>query len=244
LEQPWLKSIPAGDGGLQWSIVSRHKWLILTALSMEAKAIAAEIGWKPGDAGVSMAVIGIKGARFDRGELSGSEGVILAGLAGGLDPRLGVGDVVCDGSVQECGMDLTLRRGKIYTADHLVATADEKARLFRETGCAAVDMEGAIVKGAAELAGIPFLHIRAISDAAGQNVPERMMRWVNDVGEARAGRVAADLAAHPLLIPSMIRLGRQSRVAVWSVAKAVRVVVQSAIVSVKAEPKREPDPLL
>ncbi len=229
------KSIPAGGGGLQWVIVSRRKWLILTALSMEAKAIAGEIGWKPGDVDVSIAVIGIRGGRFDRSGLSGFDGVILAGLAGGLDPMLRIGDVVCEGPAEKPWEDLPLRRGKIYTADHLVATAIEKERLFRETGCLAVDMEGEIVRAAAESAGVPFLHIRGISDSAGQSVPERLVNWVDDVGQARAGRVTADLIAHPLLIPSMIRLGKQSRFAVRRVAEAVRGVVQSLRLSEKTD---------
>jgi hypothetical protein len=219
------RSIPAGGGGLQWLIVKRRKWLILTALTMEAKAIGAELGWTPANESVCIRVIGIKAERLDRGGLSGFEGVILAGLGGGLDPSLGIGDVVCEGTLP----DLPLRRGRIFSADHLVATTLEKERLFRETGCLVVDMEGAIVRGVAELAGIPFLHIRAISDAAGQNVPERMLNWIDEVGRSRPSRVTGDLIAHPLLIPSMIRLGRQSRLAARRLAEVVRQVVQNPV---------------
>ena len=201
--------------------------MVLTALTMEAKAIAAELGWTPADQDVCIQVIGLRAGRFDRGGLGQFDGVILAGLAGGLDPALGVGDVVCDATREKPWGDLPLRRGKIYTADHLLATAIEKARLFRETGCLAVDMEGGIVRAAAESAGIPLLNIRAISDTAGQSVPQRMVNWVDDVGRARPGRVTADLIAHPLLIASMIRLGKQSRFAVRRLAEAVRQVVQS-----------------
>ncbi len=208
-------------------IVSRRKWLVLTALAMEAKAIAAELGPNSADQHVCIRVIGIRAVRFDRGELSRFDGVILAGLAGGLDPALGIGDVVCDAPAQQPWLDLSLRHGRILTTDHLVATVQEKERLFRETGCLAVDMEGAIVRGTAESAGKPLLNIRGISDTASQCVPQRMVNWVDEVGRARPGRVTADLVGHPLLIASMIRLGRQSRIAMRRVAVAVREVVQS-----------------
>jgi hypothetical protein len=207
--------------------VSRRKWLILTALAMEEKAIAAELGVILGKWDVSVRVIGIRGGRFDRAGLDQFENVVLAGIAGALDPSLAVGDVVCDGVSEKALEGVPLRRGKIYTAEKLISTAEEKARLFKETGCMAVDMEGAIVRAAVEPLGIPFLHIRAISDLASQDVSERMMNWVDDVGNARPGRVAADLIAHPSLVPGMIRLGRQSNVAVRRVADIVRQVVQS-----------------
>ena len=196
---------------------------------MEGKAIGGELGWTPADEDVCIQVIGIKAGRLDRGGLSGFEGIILAGLAGALDPALRIGDVVCDGTGERAWPDLTIKRGKIYTADHLVATVEEKERLFRETGCLAVDMEGELVRKGAESAGIPFLHIRAISDLARQNVPERMLNWIDDVGRARPSRVTGDLIAHPLMIPSMIRLGRQSRLAVRRLAEFVRLVVQSPV---------------
>ncbi|MGD0542090.1 MAG: hypothetical protein ABSB33_11275, partial [Tepidisphaeraceae bacterium] len=62
-----------------------------------------------------------------------------------------------------------------------------------------------------------------------QSVPQRMMNWIDEVGQARPGRVTADLIAHPLLIASMIRLGKQSRLAVRRVAVAVREVVQITV---------------
>jgi len=64
------------------------KWLILTALAMEAKAITAACPQ------ATVRVIGIRASRFDDSMLAGATGIILAGLAGGLDPQLKAGDVV------------------------------------------------------------------------------------------------------------------------------------------------------
>ncbi|HEX4052627.1 MAG TPA: hypothetical protein VHX86_00035 [Tepidisphaeraceae bacterium] len=200
---------------------------------MESKAVAAELGRRTSQ-DVCLQIVGI-GAKRLKLEMPGEfTGVILAGLAGALDPTLKVGDIVIDRnpapnspSPSTLGEDLGIRYGKIFTSEHLAATVAEKRRLFQETGCLAVDMEGAIVRAAAESAGLPMLNIRAISDPADQALPERMMRWVDEVGQPRPTAVAAELAIHPFQIPALIRLGRQSRLAARKMAQAVRQVVQS-----------------
>lgn len=118
----------------------QRKWLVLTALSMESKAIAAELGKEAPDVhpGPHLEVIGIGAKRLTPAMLEGFDTVILAGLAEALDPTLAVGEIV---------IDRPSDHGKIHTSDHLVATVAEKQRLFRETGCLAVDMEGRIVRG-------------------------------------------------------------------------------------------------
>jgi len=61
---------------------------------MEAKAITAELGEAMASQQVSVHVIGIRAKRLNRDLLVGSNGIILAGLAGALDPALAVGDIV------------------------------------------------------------------------------------------------------------------------------------------------------
>jgi hypothetical protein len=56
-----------------------------------------------------------------------------------------------------------------------------------------------------------------------------MLGWVDDVGKPRAGRVAAGLALHPGEIPAMIRLGRNSKVALKSMARMVKRIVEGEI---------------
>jgi hypothetical protein len=165
--------------------------------------------------------------RLNRYPLEGFERILLAGLGGALDPALAIGDIVCEGMGEGSWPGLTVRVGKIYTADHLVDTFQEKAKLFQETGCLAVDMEGAIVRRAVESTGAKFVHIRAISDLAGQNVPKRMAGWIDEVGQPRVTRGMGDLIRHPTIAPSMIRLGIQSGAAVKRLGEVVRQVVGS-----------------
>jgi adenosylhomocysteine nucleosidase len=207
--------------------VSERNWLILTALAMEAKAIAAEFGTAPHD----LQIIGIRASRLDRNALAQYQKILLAGLAGALDPTLNIGDIVAfppsPGIPGEgWGEGLTVRPGKIHATDHVISSPEEKQTLFRQTGCLAVDMESDIVSQAAAEANLPFIHIRAISDTAADALPPNLSAWIDDLGNPRLPRLATDLALHPNQIPAMIRLGKNSRLAVRNLARAVRQIVQ------------------
>jgi hypothetical protein len=204
-------------------------WLILTALAMEERAIAAEVGEYIRPGAVSLQIIGIKAIRINPESVSQSGAVILAGLAGGLNPALKAGDIIAEASANSPWNDLPFRAGRVHTSDHVIASPAEKQRLFRETACDAVDMEGGVVRRLADSAGVPMLHIRAISDSANETVPVEMMSWIDDVGKPLPGRIAANLALHPGQIPAMIRLGKNSRLALANLARAVRQIVQSRI---------------
>jgi adenosylhomocysteine nucleosidase len=224
-------SIPAGGGQVQWDFVIRRKWLVLTALSMEAKAIEAELGGSLDQVG--MQSIGIRAEQFKREMLDGFDGMILAGLAGALDPSLKIGDVVVDlgaGPDSEAlpgYRERGIRLGRIFSADHLIGTAAEKGALFKTTGCLAVEMEGEVVRAAAESAGVRMIHVRAVSDTADQQVPVWVMNCIDGTGRARPGSVIGGLARHPLQWAALVRLGRQTRLAAARMAAAVRWIVQS-----------------
>jgi adenosylhomocysteine nucleosidase len=212
--------------------VIQRKWLILTALALEARAVAAELGAAAQD--VSIQVIGIGASRLSRDLPEQISGIILAGLAGGLDPTLLVGETVFDGPPTADSSSaelLAFRGGKIYASDHLVSTVEEKQRLFRETGCLAVDMESGFVRTLAESAGLPLLHIRSISDTADEPLPPEMLDWIDDVGQPRLSKVAGSLALHPMQIPTLIRLARNTRLAAGRMAHAVCRIVQTRIAS-------------
>ena len=88
------------------SAAVQKRILILTAIRMEAEAIARKFRVRaprgsgpvdiPSQLPAQLYVIGMGGIRMP--DLSGQPyaGLIMAGLAGGLDPSLVVGDVVVD----------------------------------------------------------------------------------------------------------------------------------------------------
>jgi adenosylhomocysteine nucleosidase len=204
--------------------VNQCKWLILTALTMEAKAISSAIPALPDD--TELCVVGIGAKKLTTEHCSRcTGGIILAGLAGGLDPALRVGDVVVDQPQSGPWPILPFRHGRVHTSEHLITTSTEKSELFRQTGCLVVDMESAIVRRFAETSGLPLLTIRAISDSADDALPERLLGWVDEFGRPRLGRVSRDLAGHPLQIPALIRLGRRSHRAARQMAYAVQLAL-------------------
>ncbi len=229
-----------------------RNWIILAALKMEANAIALELGpaqvvrdelVRLDSIGMSLQVIGIGAkllkpdvfAKFDR--------IILAGLGGALDPQLNIGDVIADGAanfpspgIPAFGSEAQARRGegrgggifrtgKIYPSDHLISSVAEKQQIFRESGCIAVDMESGIVRRHCEEAGKEFIHIRAISDRADEALPDRIATLVDDVGEPKMAKVSADLMFRPSLIPVMMRLQSNSKLALKNLAAVIKSIV-------------------
>jgi adenosylhomocysteine nucleosidase len=112
--------------------------------------------------------------------------VVSAGIAGGLDPSLQVGDVVLADSVLELSSHVAYpvklpswavpgelssdllpeaSIGKLVTVDSVVQDTAAKSEL-RKTGARAVDMESSAVAAEAARRGLSFYCLRAISDTA------------------------------------------------------------------------------
>jgi adenosylhomocysteine nucleosidase len=185
---------------------------------MEAEAISkvmAENLW------FRVEVVGPGAKKWSPRIIKESAGVILAGVAGGLDPSLTVGEVILSGTDGPPWPKLPYRRGEIYTSDKIVFTPAEKQELFQRTGALAVDMEGEVVKQAATTAGVPLLMVRGISDTAEETVPPEVLGWVDAYGRVNRGSVALSLVKNPLLLPVAMRLGKQSKLAMERVADVV-----------------------
>jgi hypothetical protein len=205
--------------------VSHRKLLIFAAVRIETRAIAKmlqspRVGWPA----VELHTIGIRAMRMP--PISNAAGVIMAGLAGALDPSLRIGDVVLDAERAETWVThpchgSAIHRGAIHTADHLIATPAEKAALFASTRALAVDMEQAIVRAAANAAGVPFIGIRAVSDTADQALNPAVLNLVDEFGRPRAAALAIALARKPSLIPDLMTLGAASRLAADRLAEAL-----------------------
>jgi nucleoside phosphorylase len=146
--------------------------------------------------------------------------IIVAGLAGGLDPGLVCGEIVIDGSpVQMPGV----RAGRIHTADRIVTTPASKAELFRTTGALAVDMEQALVVRA--FPGVPVIGLRAILDTAERTLPGFLEQWVNSNGSVRFSAVALHVVLRPWMINELIVLGSDTDRALKSLGDSVSHLV-------------------
>jgi adenosylhomocysteine nucleosidase len=144
--------------------------------------------------------------------------VVSSGFAGGLDPNLCVGDVIADDglSSEELLHQLPagIRRGRIVTAATTVDSPEAKAKLHRETGAQAVDMETQAVAAECARAGLPLLVIRAISDAARDSIPVPIeVAWDFSAQRPRPAHLCLYLARNPNRIGGLVRFVRQTNLA-------------------------------
>jgi len=159
--------------------------------------------------------------------------VVSAGVCGGLDPALRAGDLVLpDIVINDAGLRLPVtgtvaqraaaaggapaRAGWLATSSRVVATPAAKAALRAATGAAVVDMESAAILEAAAAHGCASLVVRAVSDDAGETLPDELMRLLGADGRLR--RRGALALARPRVLARALQLRRSTRRALATVA--------------------------
>ena len=98
-------------------------------------------------------------------------------------------------------------RGVIACPSQVLHTAAQKRELAR-CGALAADMESAAVAEAARCAGVPWLAVRAVADAADVRLPLGIVRALDRQGRMRVTRLATALLRHPWDITAMPPLAR------------------------------------
>jgi adenosylhomocysteine nucleosidase len=152
---------------------------------------------------------------------------ITAGFAGALSGKHSVGDILVAEAVQELGKSKTMlcSRNLVYaarddgaklvkmflTSSQVVSTAEEKKKLAPFAD--AVEMESFAIVSAAHRHRKAVVAIRVISDSVLHDVPAGVNAMVDEKGQASIAGVVRYVARHPLQLPALIRLGRDSRTA-------------------------------
>ena len=157
----------------------------------------------------------------------GATCIVSFGLAGALDPHLAPGTLLLptrvigpDRTAHET--DATWRRrleamagaescNTLLGSDSVVTTAADKARLCRETGAAAVDMESHVAASVAASAKLPFLVVRAVADPATRAIPQAAMAGLDAEGRTLVLPVILALTKRPSQLPGLLRLAADSR---------------------------------
>ncbi|MEO5753191.1 MAG: hypothetical protein ABIR38_00605 [Chthoniobacterales bacterium] len=154
------------------------------------------------------------------------EFAISSGFAGGVDPSLGVGDLLLADNysdpallarahaslaavpdfVEPGNAPRVIRVARLVTAARIIESAAERAAFAREHNAAAVDMETEWIAQACADRKIPLLSLRAISDTTAAPFPAPPSVLFN-VARQRTNPVtlAAYLLTHP---GSILRLAR------------------------------------
>jgi adenosylhomocysteine nucleosidase len=152
---------------------------------------------------------------------------IASGFAGSLKESHKVGDILVARAVQKLGKPKTIecsrnlfmaarenqaKEAKMFlTSDRAIDTAEEKKQLSPFAD--AVDMESFATLSIAKQKNLPAVAIRVISDRFDEDMPADISTTVDERGRVKIGGVVKHVATHPLQLPALIRLGRQSHTA-------------------------------
>ncbi len=171
---------------------------------------------------------------------AGVAGLLSFGFAGGLDPKLDAGAVVCPAEVvsgngarfaastdwrERLRVATAARRpllaGALLTRAAPIASVADKALAFRETGAVAVDMESLAVAEVAAAFGLPFMALRVIVDTASDALPQSVL-GASRGGRLQVYRLLGGLALAPWELLALIRLAHRYRAATRSLAAVAR----------------------
>lgn len=206
---------------------------IITGLDSESRCLVA-----PRDDETPV-LVRIAGADTERATtaarallLSGCDGLMSFGMAGGLDPGLAPGSVVLarhiigeagevfpvDPAWHErlCALlagGFAVADGTIVGSGHMIDGVAAKVALHESTAAIAVDMESAAIAEVAALAGVPFIAVRAIADPAGRAPATWAMEAVRPDGRVDTLAAIRLLICQPSAIPAAVAMARDSRAA-------------------------------
>ena len=181
--------------------------------------------------------------------------ILSIGYAGGLDPKLKVGDVVFSDHVLRvdralndvgsyrieikkadffekltCPEKIVVHKGKLITADQVIGDPAVKKKLGSRYNALAVDMETAALVAHAVEKNITIFPIRAISDTAEQSLVD-VSSFISGDGEVSKLQTGWYAVTHPYTIKNFISLHRQSQLATLNLTEFVGFFIRTYLYS-------------
>jgi adenosylhomocysteine nucleosidase len=157
------------------------------------------------------------------------EHVIVVGIAGGVDPELGIGDLVVPSVVVASSTGNEYHptplgplpsKGKLLTTEGLQTGPEILAQHLKEH-VTAVDMETAAIAEICERHHVPWTVFRAISDTLADGIVDAsMLGMVRADGTADTAATLRYILKRPWRIPRLARLGRDTKLATTVAATA------------------------
>lgn len=196
---------------------------VLVGLASEARLVrkAGRSLSPPPRLAISAADPARAAAQAQRLSEDGAAGLLSFGLAAGLDPALSSAALLLPSEVVDPegrrwptdsawrgSVDLDAESRALAGCDSLLKTPADKAALARVSGAVAADMESHLLARAAAEAGLPFLVLRAVADAADLALPPPAWDALDAEGRSRGLLVAARLLRAPWHLPALLALGR------------------------------------
>lgn len=117
--------------------------------------------------------------------------------------------------------------GTFVTTAGITSKSELAARLMPPSpGIAVVDMETSAVARVAAEHGIPFMAVRAISDAADEELGFTIEEITDSSLDIRIGKVLLTVARKPWIVPQLLRLAKNSRRAGTNLAVALKELLE------------------
>lgn len=170
---------------------------------------------------------------------------ISSGLAGALEETLSPGDIIApqvllsenrfaDLQSERLNVDPELRQqaidGGARTADCLLTVDRVLVKQSHKRSCASraqsVDMESFEIVKEACAWGARCVVVRAISDSAQEDLPINFNLTVSKKNQVSVAKVMLQLAKNPLVLPALLRFGRQSQKAAGALAAFLEGYIQ------------------
>jgi len=177
---------------------------------------------------------------------------ISTGLAAALDASLKPGDVVVARTAETLDQKLRIESDSALvdfavacgaravnislTSEKIVATADEKQELSGSGGI--VEMESSHVLTAAEKHHVPAVAVRAISDAADEDLPVDFGRIMDSRGHLKYDGLLKEVGLHPYRLAPLMKFAGQSRAAAGSLADFLDLFISAIAAKWNRVPSR------
>ena len=151
--------------------------------------------------------------------------VLTCGFAGALNLGLEIGAVVFDADAEsEIASPLKeagANPAKFYCAPRVATTADEKTALRESTGADVVEMESGVIREICRQKNIPSATIRAVSDAAHDDLPLDFNALMTANDAISFPKLALALMKSPGKIPQLMQLQKNTQAAAAELAKVL-----------------------
>jgi adenosylhomocysteine nucleosidase len=125
------------------------------------------------------------------------------------------------------GKDFSFHRGTFVTTGEIVAKQRLAGLLPEWTGNPVLEMETAAVARTAARAVIPLVALRAVSDVAEEELGFTIGEITDHTMNISAAKLLRTIAGKPRIIPQLIRLARNSRIAGRNLAVAVVALLEN-----------------
>jgi adenosylhomocysteine nucleosidase len=163
--------------------------------------------------------------------------LISAGFAGSLNDQLKIGGLFLAENFSTAQFDdacsalsnLPIHRGNLLTVPALIESSEERNKVARESGAAAIDMETEFIARACAEHAIPLLSLRVISDTPDEPFPAPTKVLFNITRQRTLRlKLATYFLAHPNRIPRLVAFAKRIAHARKTLADAL-VAVATAL---------------